>query len=115
MTPAPMVFTLQGVKDAMYVVGAVMVVVFVVTWTLGKLVERIEEPLFALSGVVMRAGTGLLCGLVAAEAAVSGGYAWIAVAATVPLALWNLTLAAGMIWFWATEGFEETFESNRAH
>jgi hypothetical protein len=109
------VFTLRGVKDAIYVVGAVMVVVFVVTWTLGKLVERIREPFGALSAVVMRAGTGLLFGLVAAEAAMSGGYAWIAVAATVPLALWNLTLAAGMIRVWATEDLVETSEPDGAH
>jgi len=98
----------------MYVVGAVMVAVFVVTWTLGKLVERIEGPLFALCAVVMRAGAGLLFGLVAAEAAVRGGYAWIVVAGTVPFALGYLTVAGGMIWVWATEGFEETSESEGA-
>ncbi len=95
---------------ATYVIAAVMVGTFVVTWTLGRFIERLRDSLAAVSGLVVRAGLGLILALVAAQAAMHGGYWWIIVPILVLLALWNFALTAGMIWVWARDGLEDSNE-----
>ena len=87
--------------DVIYVIAGVMVGTVLVTWTLGRFVERLREPLSVVSALVVRAGTGLVFALVAVEAALHGGYALIVGPLLGLLALWNFVLIAGMAWVWA--------------
>jgi hypothetical protein len=91
------------VTDANYVIGAVMVGTLVITWTLGRVVERLREPLSVVNAVVFRTCFGLVLALVAAQAAVQGGFWLLLVPALALLGLWNFALTAGLIWAWTTE------------
>jgi mannose/fructose/N-acetylgalactosamine-specific phosphotransferase system component IIC len=92
-----------GVRDASYVIAVVVLATLVVTWVLGRLVERLREPLGVVAGLVTRVGVGVILVLVAARAVTDGGF-WLAlVPVLLVLALWDFAVTAAIIWAWASQ------------
>jgi len=100
------------VKNATYVIGAVMLGTFAVTWVVGRLVERLHDVLTAISAVVVRACLAALFALFAARAAMRGGYAWIEASILGLFALWSIGVTAAMIWVWVSEGLSDGAETS---
>jgi hypothetical protein len=86
------------VIDAIYVVAFLLVGTIAVTWTIGRVVERLREPLSLVRLVVSRACSGAIFLVVAAEAAAQGGFWWLLVPLVALPGLWNLAVAAGVVW-----------------
>ena len=94
-------------RIAIYVVAAVTAGTYVLSWTLGRLLKRLAVTLGVVSAIVLRFSLGLLLSLIAARAALHGGYALIIVPLLAALALWNFTLVAGFVWLAARDGLDE--------
>ena len=90
-------------RDAFYVIALFVIGTFVVTWTLGRVVTRLREPLNVVGNLVGRVGAGVVLVLVAAEAAAHGGLWLVAVPVLLLPALWNFVLTAVVIWAWRRE------------
>jgi len=99
------------VRDANYAIAAVMVGTTLVTWTLGRVVGRLQDPLALVRLIVIRVCIGLICAIVTAQAAVAGGL-WLLLTPVVGLlALFSFALAGGYIWLWVRDGLGEDIEA----
>ena len=75
----------------------------ILTWTLGRALERRRETFNLVGNLVLRVVVGVLLVLVGAEAAAHGGL-WLAAAvAVLLLALWEFFMTGLVIWAWSRE------------
>jgi hypothetical protein len=96
------------VRDASYVVAAAIVGALLLTWTLGRIVERLHDPLALVSQLVQRVGVSVIFCFVAAQAATQGGFWLILVPVLGLLALFGFGLSAGIVWVWARHGLNDS-------
>jgi hypothetical protein len=92
-------------RIASYVIGAVILGVWLVTWIGGRLNERLHDQLAVVRVIATRILVSVLLLLIAAGAAMHGGYAWLLVPVLVFVALFGFALSGLWIWTWATRGF----------
>lgn len=85
-----------------------MVGALVLTWALGRIVERLRDRLALVSGLVQRVGASVIFCFVAAQAAKHGGYWLILVPLLGLLALFGFALSAGIVWVWTRHGLDDS-------
>ncbi|HEX5173182.1 MAG TPA: hypothetical protein VFV91_03460 [Gaiellaceae bacterium] len=97
-------------RDAYLAIGAVMLATIGIRVVLGRVIERLDDPLATLQVIVVRACTGLAFALVAVETVTAGGLWLLLLPVSIVLALFSFALAGGVIWLWVRDGLGEDAE-----